>query len=290
MAIEYGNTEDQSAIDQLLTAQSFDEESAKIIMRNFKDYGIWGYQEYLDMFRQAWEVNRYLTKKEKKFRIVLLSQAGNPNADKKKTMASIIEKEILSKNEKALVYISAFHSQNCIKNNNAENLKFDSYFTGKYGNKIFSIILHSPWITEGNNRLKAEGLIKPLEGAIDEVLEMTGFSPIGFDIAGSPFKNLNETKSVYYSRNNGYSLEAICDGYIFLKPYSEYEALTWIPDFVNEDNLLEVRKYFRGINSELKIESTGYANDLCSSTNMSILQNSKKLKNLSFIKLDGNNY
>jgi hypothetical protein len=138
-------------------------------------------------------------------------------------------------------------------------------------------MMHSPRVLQpvsDNGRVE---LTKPMQGALDEVLEKTGNNPVGFDITGSPFENLKESKTSHNDLSGSNTFKSICDGYIFLMPYHDYEALTWIPDFINEKNLLDVKKYFWSVNSELQIDSIDYANDLCSSVNSSLLKTAKAL-------------
>ena len=56
LGIEFGNYEDQDLVDQLITADTYDERLARKLM--FRYFVWWGYREYQDIYRKAWEFNR----------------------------------------------------------------------------------------------------------------------------------------------------------------------------------------------------------------------------------------
>jgi hypothetical protein len=241
LAIEYGNESDQAALDKIISAVNFNDEAAKSIISNFNEYGVWEYQEYLELFKEAWKTNRVLSKNDKKFRILLLNSPGTNLIERSRFAPSIIYKEIISKGEKAVIYSTALHSLN----NNGEFSNFIQYaITPLLGqNKsIFSINFHSPWIIldkSGNSRFE---LTKPMNGMIDEVFSKNGNKPVGFDIKESPFENLLIEAS-YYNNNKNRLFKNICNGYIFLVPFERYEALTCMLDFLRKTNLQDTRKY-----------------------------------------------
>ena len=279
LAMEYGNTSDQEAVDKIINAVNFDEEAVKEIMSNYQEYGINGYQEYLNLFKAAWNTNRFLAKNEKKFRIFLLNSPGINLTERTRLTPSIIYKEIISKGEKAVIYCTAINSPNnrgeysCLIQNGLSSI------LDQKKKKVFSINIHSPWIVPDKSGNRKFELTKPMNGIIDEAISKNGNKPIGFDIKGSPFENLMVETAYYKNKNNkNCSFKDICDGYIFLTPYEEYETLTWIPDFINNINLAKAKKYYSGINSELQIDNVVYANDLCESLNASIVMMAKTLQ------------
>ena len=70
LGIEFGNYEDQDLVDQLITADRYDEGLARKLM--FRYFVWWGYREYQDIYRKAWEFNRALPATAPKFRVVNL--------------------------------------------------------------------------------------------------------------------------------------------------------------------------------------------------------------------------
>jgi hypothetical protein len=298
LAIEYGNKEDQANMDKLLNNSNYDRNMAVQILRNFKQYGVWGYKEYMDIFKAAWDINNGSIPGNKKFRIVLMNSEKYQNgktdiALRNKEMAEIIDKEILSTGAKALVFVSSPGTENCLSlmksvSNPAEikNHKISSILENKYKGSVSSIMFHAPWITVDRKSMKVTGLMKPLDGIIDEAVESLGNIPVGFDVEKSPLQNLSEKKSSHFEADNNYTFRCLCDGYIYLKPYSEYEYTEWIPDFIDENNFEFVKDYFKKINSDLPVETIDYATALCSAREWTILESAKMLQNKEYIKLD----
>ena len=68
LATEFGRREDQARIDSLLAAPVWDEQQAREIV--FLQSVFWGYQEYIDVYRSAWELNRKLPEGAPRFRIL----------------------------------------------------------------------------------------------------------------------------------------------------------------------------------------------------------------------------
>jgi hypothetical protein len=69
---------------------------------------------------------------------------------------------------------------------------------------------------------------------------LTNKMPVAFDINNSPVKSNS-------------------DGYIFLKSPKEFEPLTWIEGFINNEYLQEVKNSFK----HLPLESVDYATEVC---------------------------
>lgn len=259
LAIEYGNYQDQSEVDRLILSDNFDEELAKKIMMNFRKYGIWGYQEYMDLFKNVWKENRSISKKGDKLRIVFLSSENKSNV-----INDILKREIFDINEKALILLS-----------------YNSYINVNFKNKsICRIMISSPMLVKDN--CNSTFLIKPFSGIIDEAISRNELTYIGFDLND---KIINKY-STNYKEEECVKFQKCIDGIIFLCNYKEYEPLTWISDFINNDNFYLAKSYLRGINSEMKVESLEYANDLCCSNNYSLIINTRKLGNLSSVQVN----
>jgi hypothetical protein len=310
LAMEFGNKEDQSKVDNLLNKEFYNEDLALGILRNFTEYGIWGYQEYLDIFKEAWRMNQGLTTNAPRFRIVLLSSStissptnlfGSVNIlNKNKIMAEVIEKEIINKGKKALIFITSSHSEYCTLSFKALNIETrekdikSSMLTGilskKYPNKVFAVLFHSPWTVVDKQSSKLKGLVKPLEGEIDGALELIGNNPVAFDIAGSPMEKLADKMSVYYYLNNEYTLSCLCDGYIYLKTYQEYEYVSWIPEFIDENYLWVVKEYFKKVNPDLPMETIGYASDFCSAIGRNLFELAKSIKSSDYVQSSYGNF
>lgn len=114
LAIEFGDYKDQYLVDSLLALPKFDRQLARKIVFDFSPS--WGFKEYIDLYENAWNVNQ--RSDEKKFRIVNLGAHFDPckkggawaDLDPDIFMGKIILDEIVSKNEKALIYSGQHHA------------------------------------------------------------------------------------------------------------------------------------------------------------------------------------
>ncbi|MCU0639334.1 MAG: ChaN family lipoprotein, partial [Candidatus Krumholzibacteria bacterium] len=83
LCTEFARREDQPLIDSLLTGDGWDEGLAREIAFRFSP--MWGYREYIDIFKAAWKVNSGLSAGERRFRIFGLNDSpdSSPAVDNK---------------------------------------------------------------------------------------------------------------------------------------------------------------------------------------------------------------
>ncbi|MFB0519372.1 MAG: hypothetical protein ACETWC_08850 [Acidobacteriota bacterium] len=170
LGIEFGCYEYQDKVDSLITADEYDEDLARWLM--FKWSVTWGYQEYMDLYRKAWEMNKSLPKDAPRFRVVNMDYRPNWNlaeeemtpelwkqvwhkGDRDQHMAQVILKEFVDKGQKALIYSGSHHAlthyyQPVYDYENKEFIRFNknrmgSIIYNKIPNRVFHIFLHSPW-------------------------------------------------------------------------------------------------------------------------------------------------
>ncbi len=265
LGLEFACHKDQALIDSVLTSKSYDESRVNRILFDFAIY--WGYQEYADIFRSAWKVNRDLADSAKKFRIVGLNvytdwsyiktKADRSNVDvlrkvyadgdRDSFMANVILDEFVSTGQEALIYSGLHHaftryrlSSHDSKKEESETLmdKMGNLVYRVIGDKAFTIILHHPWASGYSN---GSELVYPIDGILDAFVEqgITKSKPFGFDTRGTPFGALSANSSVYRRSDSDLRLEELCDGYIFQKPFSLYEGVTPIEGFINSQNFLQ---------------------------------------------------
>ena len=268
--------EDSDRIDTILTASDFDETAVHGIF--FNRMIIWGFSEYVDIFRSAWEVNRGLHDDEEPFRIVGLStranwqeieteqEAEDPEVIARvyedglpdSVMADIIMSEFVRKGEAALVLTEMSHA-------------FTSYLSIKYveraeeiglsearraGNIVYDIIgsraatvlFHAPWPYKKARNL----VVHPVQGSIDGTIENLPeeWSAAGFDVAGTPFAELSARRSDFFYGYEDLVLSELADGYIITGPIASYEMVTPIPEFITAENIDEAIRGFPGPNIE----------------------------------------
>jgi hypothetical protein len=271
LGLEFARREEQPMIDSLLRAPEYNEQLARYIV--FKHHVLWGYKEYVDIFKAAWQLNRSLPGGSGQFRILGLNNSPDwsfvktpEDRDKYEVMSKVWHGEteedyakvlidvVISKGEKALVYSGIHHAFTEYKQPIAINGKFirfgdtrmGNFVFQKIGKRAFTIFLHAPWIS-------ADGYDKPLvhsaDGYIDAVLNELDpkYQRVGFDLKGTPFGKLPGGTSIYkfgydFTFESGYdhfTLERIYDGYVCQGPLSAYEGVTPIKDFINEQNIDE---------------------------------------------------
>ena len=265
IGMEFGATEVQEELDQLVMAPVYDEEKARSIMFTYNV--TWGFQEYLDIYKAAWKLNQTLPEGTRKFRILNLSYIFNWekfNGERTpesmqlvfnkgtvdKFRAAIIEKEIIHKQEKILALVGTPHAYTrygspYFKYNGEQFCDFDFDWLGnrlyqKFPGQVFSIMLHQAFTQKENGRYF---LISPAEGAIEKLMAGNGQKPIGFDLINTPVGKLTD-RSINSMCYENFTLEQLFDGYIFLEPLRDLEGCTVIGDFVHEGNFENALKNF----------------------------------------------
>jgi hypothetical protein len=266
LGLEFLRAWDQVDIDSLLSADVYDEALANRLFWN--EWPFWGFQEYVDILQAAWRLNKSLPPDARQFRVVGLNarmdwshvwtkeDRANPEILKKvfldgdpdEVMAGTIEREILSKGEKALIYSGINHAytvfqQPIVDEEKGELVRLNSTRMGnriyeRIGDRSFTIFLHSPWPAVTGY---ADPYVYPVDGVIDALF--AAIPPekqrLGFDVKGSPFGKLLAETALWAYAAQDFRLEMYCDGWIFQMPLSQYKGVTVIPGWFNEANRLE---------------------------------------------------
>jgi len=273
LGIEYALSDDQPRIDALLTAPSWDESAARAI--TFDWLVTWGYQEYVDLYHAAWDVNRHRPAGAPPFRIVGLNvrehweylrtqkdlsdpavvgriySEGIPDAH----MADVIDREFTRRGQKALVfcgiqhiytrYHSLAYEKNAADMKLAETRRMGNIVYQRVGPRVFSISLHAPW----PDRTQPTGLTWAANGSIDSLI--AALPPDrqagGWDTAGTPLGALPLGRTSYADGDTAGTLADLFDGYIVQGPLSGYSLVTPIKDFVSPAQADEAGREFPGI-------------------------------------------
>lgn len=263
LGIEFGCYEYQEKVDSLITAETYDEDLARWLMFKWGSY--WGYQEYLDIYRKAWELNKSLPKKAPKFRVVNLDYRANwylvkegseakhdrvfYKGERDEHMAKVIIQEFVEKNVKALIFSGQHHAFTHYfePEYDFKMKRFIGYKKNRMGNiinrkipkKIFNIVLHYPWQTKKDPKK----FCYPVEGVIDKLMMEFGDKRIGFDVKNSPFGDLPDERAFYSIGYKDFCLDQFCDGYIFQSHITDYEGVTLDRKFITKDNFKEAVEY-----------------------------------------------
>jgi hypothetical protein len=263
--MEFGASEVQGKLDSLVNAETYSESLAREIMYTYNV--TWGYQEYVDVYKAAWKLNRSLPKGSKKFRILNLSYVFNWDeftgqrtiesmraVFKKGTVdkyrAERIEDEVLRKGEKIVALVGTPHAYTkygspYFKYNGDDFCDYDHDWLGsrlyrKYPGRVFNILLHQAFTMQESGSYL---LISPAQGAIERLMKVNGNKPAGFDLAGAPIGNLPDS-SIHSMCYRNFTLGQLFDGYVFLEPLNQLEGCTVIDGFVNEGNIEHTLLFF----------------------------------------------
>ncbi|MBL7852084.1 MAG: ChaN family lipoprotein [Cyclobacteriaceae bacterium] len=264
IGMEFGASELQDKLDQLVNAEVYDEALAREIMYAYNV--TWAYQEYIDVYKAAWKLNRSLPPGARKFRILNLSyiyhwerftgrnpesmKAVFPKGTADKFRADIIEKEIFAKKEKLLALVGTPHAYtrygNAFYKYNGDNFyDYDRDWLGNrllrnHPGKVFNILLHQAFVRKVGD---AYVPVSPADGALEKLMEAMGNQPAGFDLLNTPVGKLPDT-SLHAVGYENFTLDQLFDGYIFLEPLRKLEGCTVIEGFVTEKNLAHTLEQF----------------------------------------------
>ena len=269
LATEFLRSRNNQRANKIVTAATYDHDA---VMDLNRDYGwIWGYKEYMDLFKAVWELNRSLPAGAEKFRIVGLdikedpidTLPGSKNRSevmralqrRDDVMAETFIREIGRKGTKVLLHTGFHHAFTRYRQPRVLNGKLVGLVAPRlgvllaktYGEKVFQVRWHSRSYAADD----ARGMGRPrqvLGGLVDRVMAANGNRPVGFDVEGSPFAKLRDGKSYYFAFEPKVVFADINQGYVFLKPVSEFRRCRWAVGFINESNYDKARKMasFRG--------------------------------------------
>lgn len=263
--MEFGAAEDQPALDSLVTADNYDAELARRLMFNY-NVG-WAFQEYMDVYRVAWALNRSLPPEARKFRVLNLSYKYNwadaptvrtpanaayiyPRGPVDAYRAEIVRREILERGEKILILTGTPHAFTRYRiptydYNATDFVRFEDRNLGHLlyrmaPERVSCVLTHQPFYSRWQGGAQR---VRPAHGVIDEV--MAGFADkrAAFDLTHSPFADLPDD-SFYASGYLDFRLRDLADGYIYDRPFAEFEGCTLDPSFLNEDNWPEAQRQF----------------------------------------------
>jgi hypothetical protein len=273
LGIEFALSDDQKDIDALVTAPAWDESKARAITFNW--LVTWGYQEYIDLYRAAWQVNHGLPVGAKPFRVVglnvrqhwenlktekdlndpktvaMIFSSGIPDSH----MAETIDREFIRKGEKALVYCGTQHiftryrsreyEKNAADMKIAETRRAGTIVYSRIGARAFCISLHAPW----PDRTQRDRLAYPAGGAIDALIEALPAEEKsgGWTTGGTPLGALPVKTSDYAIDAPGLTLADLFDGYVIQGPISQYTTVTPIKDFVRPEDADRASREYPGV-------------------------------------------
>ncbi|MFD0837276.1 hypothetical protein ACFQ0I_15965 [Mariniflexile aquimaris] len=264
LAIEFGSYKHQHLLDSLLKLPKFDRKLAKEIY--YKTDPSWNFKEYIDIYEEAWKVNSKLSNNDRKFRVINLSDGYIPcgesdeiwyDVDYDIFMADVIKKEIVDKEEKALIYLGLNHSVTKYDfpryDYKKDSLKGYEKRTGNLiydlvKDKSYTIALHCAWSSSKDY----DKLVLPVHGKLDSVMDYFENKRIGFDLKNNLIGELKSKNSYYQFGQENFKLQDLCDGYIFLNKFIDSEQMTLEKDYYTADNIDEFKCYLKRLGKEDK--------------------------------------
>jgi hypothetical protein len=265
LATEFARREDQARIDSLLALPAWDEGLARAIQ--FDHSVEWGFQEYVDIYHQAWTLNHSLPEDAPRFRVLGLNDSpdwsqlhSEQDRDDAAVMARVwrggneglwakVVLDAAASGEKVLVYSGIHHAFTRYRQPVVIDGSFVRFDDSRMGNHVYraigdracTIFLHAPWPGAGGY---GDRRVHPADGIIDMVMFTREGGPhvMGFDVAGTPFGALRPRDCVYKHGYEDFTLADFCDGWIYTKPIFYYEGVTPIPDWINADNIERARR------------------------------------------------
>lgn len=271
IAMEVCLAEDNEKINRLVTASEFDPELALEIARH-QPWGIWGSKEYWDVFETVWRLNQEISDNKKKMRLIGIDMKwdgpsmglvmGGEGAKIKAPiweklriirifddvliqikrddlMASNVEKEIIKKGERGIVWIGFNHSfthyqQPIFLNGKLVRTwnRMAMLLYQKYGDEIFQVAFHQYF----------DSVMKEF---IEKIMEKREHVPVAFDVADSPFGKLRDNRSQDYNSLPGLRFaDKIC-AYIYLKPLKKLNKCQWLEGYVSKEMFVTNKPYYK---------------------------------------------
>lgn len=254
MGFEFALNRDSLLIKEVITNKDFfDQEKANQIIFNVSPY--WGYKEYIDLFRAAWEVNKNLPDGAEKFiiygimhdfdfslmkkrsdefneEIMLKIRKGVVNGDQ--FMANSIINDYVKNKKKTLIYCGMHHAFTGYSSKRTGGMVKD-----KIDARTMTISLHYPWLTKDGSKYRTA---YPVNGYIDSFIRKHKSKEFAFgiNINNTSFGNLTDTTSTYVHEKD-LKLNSFCDGYIYLNAFSMDEGVKVQDNFITRKNIKYAR-------------------------------------------------
>jgi hypothetical protein len=261
---EFSHSKDNERLARLTSGPQFDAEAVLAFARESVQ---WNSKEHWDFIEAVWTLNNGLEPGQEPMRLVgldsdweptrtyvaLRTQAEDSAAFQKaksralardRHMAEQVEKEILDRGHKGLVFVGRAHD--FTHHEFPPELNWGRDIMGHllfeaHGERIFQV-----WLGYG------------LLSFVTEVVERAGGGSIGFDLYASPFARV--LSSERFPDAPGVPLDRIARGYIHFGPRSGLHRNTSIPGFVTPEMFAQYKDYYE-IDFERSFESATEVNE-----------------------------
>lgn len=245
LATEFVRSALNGRLETILGAPEYDAAGVADLFRQ-GPWPTWGYQEYLDIVKAAWEWNRSLPKDADPFRVLgidadwkqldLLESASPRDRmelalQREEHMTGVVEREVFGKKRRALLHVGFAHSVR-----HGERLA--NVLARTHGDRMFQVVLHHA-ITGEDGRLA---------DFIERAVADAGRSAAGFDVAGGPLAALREPGVMPFTMlGPKSSLRDLAEGYAVLKPLKDLRRVAWVPGFITAATFADARAVAEGL-------------------------------------------
>jgi hypothetical protein len=247
--------DDNSELERLVTGATFDRDLALKLARH-EPWGTWGFKEYWDVLETVWRLNQAIAPNQKRMRLIglesrfdqqslamtmgedseglrtnvpwwenlrrfrLLSSVAKVDA-RDVQMAARIEREIIQKGERGIVWVGQAHAHACpaFVSKGQRFSRMGALLRQKHGADVFFIWLHGPDTA--------------LSAALEAVMNQSGLAMAGFDTRASPLGLWRDTSAFDYQFEPRLELGDMADGYVYLKPWDELSHCTWLSGYIS---------------------------------------------------------
>jgi uncharacterized RDD family membrane protein YckC len=282
IGMEVCSAENNEKINRLVTAKEYDKGLALEIARD-SAWGIWGLKEYWDVFETVWRLNKDLPDGKKKMKVigidtkwdgaslvVALGAEGKkpgPVWEKLRTfrlfddfikllfrdqlMARNVEKEIIEKGERGIIWIGSSHSYTHYRQPRLkmgklvrEEGRMGFILHERHGDKVFQVVLHNVEtpVKEVYPDYKGEDPI--FTEFIEGIMRKGRLKPVGFNVYDSPFAMLRDNNSFAYHFQPTVSFSDLARGYIYFKPFKELQNCQWMDGFISKKMFAENKTFY----------------------------------------------
>jgi hypothetical protein len=276
LALEVCNAEDNAKLERLVTGKTYDQTLALEIARD-QDWGLWGYKEYWDLLQAVWRLNWSLPEGAEPMRVVGIDKQMDFQLDsmwranllkdpalieKAKSQPDIykrddwlvenIEKEILAPGARGLVLIGFNHSfthyaqPKLGKDGKLEREwpRTTRILYEKYGDKIYQIGLHGPYMSPGQIDKTYKGPEPVIVDLIEKIMAAHDDKPVGFEVVSSPFDGLRDEAAYYFHWQPKVKFGDLCQAFIFLKPIKQLSPCTWMENYISDEMFEKSKTYY----------------------------------------------
>jgi uncharacterized RDD family membrane protein YckC len=277
IALEFCSHEDRENINRLINASDYDQELAHQIARNHHWHN-WGGKEYWDTFEVVWRLNNSLSEGQQRMRVVGIDRRVDaiswslaiPGGDytegplweklriirafitlpkvyyRDELMAKEVEREIINKGYRGIVWIGSHHSFIRYKQPHQSKGRMAYILHKKFGDKIFQIKLHSDDLSPLVHDSGYNGPKPKMGNFIERIMEARKNHPVGFDVIKSPFMFLRDNATYYYHFQPNVGFGDMASGYIYLELREKFQKCHWIEGFITPKMLAKYKPFYEG--------------------------------------------